>query len=51
VWPDRKPCKQGTVLIANAEDPAETALVLRLKAAGADLSRCQLIDHSVMEGD
>lgn len=42
-WPDGEPCPQGTVIIANAEDPEEEVLLPRLVAAKADLNNVSLI--------
>jgi hypothetical protein len=50
-WPDGSVCPQGIVLIVNGEDPKDTVLVPRLMAAGADLSRIELISTIVKDGD
>ena len=42
-WPDGMPCPKGHVIIANAEDPEDTIIVPRLKAAGADLDSCHIL--------
>lgn len=45
LWPvDRTCCERGSVLIISAEDDAEDTIRPRLEAAGADLSRCHILD-------
>lgn len=44
-WPvDRAPCEVGSVLIISAEDTPEDTIKPRLMAAGADVSRCYVLD-------
>lgn len=43
-WFDDTPCSKGKVLIWSGEDSLETTIVPRLIAAGADLSRVQVIE-------
>jgi energy-coupling factor transporter ATP-binding protein EcfA2 len=44
-WPvDGTPCESGSVLICSAEDDAEDTIRPRLEAAGADLSRCHILE-------
>lgn len=49
-WPvDRTPCERGSIIFLSAEDDAEDTIRPRLEAAGADLSRCSILD-AVVEG-
>jgi putative DNA primase/helicase len=44
-WPvDGSRCELGSVLILSAEDDAEDTIRPRLEAAGADLTRCHILD-------
>jgi putative DNA primase/helicase len=44
-WPvDRALCENGSVIILSAEDDAADTISPRLEAAGADLSRCYIVD-------
>src|SRR4030065_2042081 len=44
-WPvDRSQCTPGSVVILSAEDGAADTIRPRLEAAGADLTRCYVID-------
>jgi putative DNA primase/helicase len=43
-WPDSTPAERGNVIILSAEDDAADTIVPRLMAAGADLSRCHIIE-------
>lgn len=44
-WPvDRTTCERGQVLIVSAEDDVSDTIRPRLEAAGADLSRCHVLD-------
>lgn len=44
-WPvDRTPCERGSVIFLSAEDDAEDTIRPRLEAAGADLTRCAILD-------
>lgn len=44
-WPvDRTQCELGSVVFLSAEDDAEDTIRPRLEAAGADLSRCLILD-------
>ena len=43
-WPDGSQAEQGNVIILSAEDDAADTIVPRLIAAGADLSRCYIVD-------
>lgn len=53
LWPvDRTSCERGRVLIFSAEDDAEDTIRPRLEAAGADLSRCHILEAvGVREAD
>lgn len=45
LWPvDRTRCERGSVLIFSAEDDPEDTIRPRLEAAGADLSRCHILE-------
>lgn len=47
-WPvDRTPCERGRVILLNAEDDAADTIRPRLEAAGADLTRCDILDFVV----
>jgi hypothetical protein len=49
-WPvDRTPCELGSVILLNAEDDAADTIRPRLEAAGADISRIEIIE-AVVEG-
>jgi putative DNA primase/helicase len=49
-WPvDRSRCQVGNVVFLSAEDDAEDTIRPRLEAAGADLSRCAILD-AVVDG-
>lgn len=43
-WPDGSPCERGRVLYCSAEENIEAVVVPRLLAAGADLSRIEIVD-------
>jgi putative DNA primase/helicase len=43
-WPDGSQAEQGNVVILSAEDDPADTIVPRLMAAGADLSRCCIVD-------
>jgi hypothetical protein len=43
-WPDGSQAERGNVIILSAEDDAADTVVPRLMAAGADLSRCYIVD-------
>lgn len=43
-WPDGAECPLGNVIFITCEDDAADTLVPRLKAAGADCTRCHLLD-------
>jgi len=43
-WPDRSPCKHGSVIILSAEDDPADTTGPRLVAAGADLRNVHVID-------
>jgi putative DNA primase/helicase len=50
-WPlVRTPCEPGNVVFFSSEDDAEDTIRPRLEAAGADLSRCLIMD-SVIDGE
>jgi putative DNA primase/helicase len=44
LWPDGTRAERNNVFILSAEDDAADTIVPRLMAAGADLSRCYIID-------
>ena len=44
IWPDGSPCPRGNVAFITCEDDPADTLVPRLKAVGADLTRCHLLD-------
>lgn len=49
-WPvDRTPCERGSVILLNAEDDAADTIRPRLEAAGADLTRCEMLD-AILDG-
>jgi putative DNA primase/helicase len=49
-WPvDRSVCEAGAVVLLNAEDDAADTIRPRLEAAGADISRCEILD-AVVDG-
>src|SRR5215831_1137619 len=49
-WPvDRTQCERGSVILLNAEDDAADTIRPRLEAAGADISRIEIIE-AVVEG-
>lgn len=49
-WPvDRTACERGSVIFLNAEDDAADTIRPRLEAAGADLTRCEMLD-AVIDG-
>jgi hypothetical protein len=51
LWPvDRTPADRGAVVILSAEDDAADTIVPRLVAAGADLTRCHVIDAALFAG-
>lgn len=51
LWPvDRTPADRGAVAILSAEDDAADTIVPRLVAAGADLTRCHVIDAALFVG-
>lgn len=43
-WPDGSPCEGGRVLYCSAEENIEAVVVPRLMAAGADLSKIEIVD-------
>jgi hypothetical protein len=43
-WPDGSPCERGRVLYCSAEENIEAVVVPRLMAAGADLTRIEIVD-------
>lgn len=43
-WPDGSACEGGRVLYCSAEEDIEAVVVPRLMAAGADLSRIEIVD-------
>lgn len=43
-WPDGSPCEGGRVLYCSAEENIEAVVVPRLMAAGADLTRIEIVD-------
>lgn len=52
VYPvDRTQCEAGNVVILSAEDGAERVLVPRLKAAGADLSKVNILNGTITSRD
>lgn len=47
-WPvDRTPCERGRVILLNAEDDAADTIRPRMEAAGADVTRCEVLDSVV----
>jgi putative DNA primase/helicase len=43
-WPDGSPCPQGSILYLSAEDDPAEDIQPGLKAAGADLSKCHILE-------
>lgn len=51
LWPvDRTRCERGSVVLLNAEDAADDTIRPRLDAAGADVSRCYILDAMRVDG-
>lgn len=51
LWPvDRTRSERGSVVLLNAEDAADDTIRPRLDAAGADVSRCYILDAMRVEG-